>query len=1098
MSRIPQQGAPAALAVAALVAALTAPAAAASVPPPDPAAREGGGGARVVLVTGDTVTVDRTGRVSRIERAPGRERVPVRITQRNGRTLAVPADARPLIDQGRLDPRLFDITERSRAPYRQRGGLGLIVRYRGEAAAADKSLTKAAGADAGRELPRLNARTLQVGDAAEAARVWEALTDSGRAGTARTAAPGIDKVWLDAVHRASLERSAGQIGAPAAWRAGYDGTGVKIAVLDTGVDQSHPDLAGKEIAERNFSWAPGPEDRDGHGTHVASTAAGTGAKSGGRFKGIAPGARILDGKVLNDQGWGSTAQILAGIEWAVAQGADVVNLSLGMRDEPGQDPLEEAIDRISATTGVLFAVAAGNSGTAGVDSPGSAGAALTVGAVDHRDALTGFSARGPAPGDRGLKPDVTAPGGDIAAAVPGLDDPDLPGYRHLSGTSMATPHVAGAAALLKQKHPTWPGARLKAALTGSARPGPYTPLEQGHGRIDVAAALTGTVVADTPSLSFGRHSWPHHDDTPATRDVTYRNTGGTPVTLDLRVTGQGTDGRPTAPGLFTLSTNRITVPAGGTATARLTADTRRGTTDGILTAVVTAAGGGQSVRVLGSVEREVESYALTVRTLGRNGTPATDYGAYLTGLSGPADGTVFSGSDPGGTFTVRVPKGGYFLNGEVFADPADRGVFDLIGQPRLTVDRDTTVTVDARRAKPVRITGPDPAARNTSAEITTLLDTGGTKTYGSWSLASFDGVRIAHQGPALPSGTVSQGFSGAWTAGSDSYFLAHRAKGRTLPAGVTRHFTAGELATVRVESGSSVPGERAYTGAAADLGHGVAGSVHAPAATPLPETVTAHFATGDLRWRLHQLRVKDDRQQLDLVTPFQRYTPGPAAPVRLGVGVFGPGIAAEEFGADRTGALRRDGDTLYGCLPMFSDGAGRWGDAAADSSTVTLHRNGVKIRESRDPLCWASFTLPRAEASYRLTATSTHSGVSSVSTEVSSEWTFTSGPSAAPVDLPVSAVRFAPALALDSTAPAGARMRIPVTVEGAAAGPKLRSLTVHTSLDSGRTWTEAPVTGGAVTVVNPAAGAGIALRATVTDTAGNTLKQTIHNAYRGR
>ncbi|MFB9511642.1 S8 family serine peptidase, partial [Streptomyces aurantiacus] len=107
-------------------------------------------------------------------------------------------------------------------------------------------------------------------------------------------------------------KSVKQIGADKAWAAGYDGKGVKIAVLDTGVDTTHPDLKEQVVGEKNFSAAPDASDKDGHGTHVASTAAGTGAK----YKGVAPGAKLLNGKVLDDNGFGDDSGILAGMEWA--------------------------------------------------------------------------------------------------------------------------------------------------------------------------------------------------------------------------------------------------------------------------------------------------------------------------------------------------------------------------------------------------------------------------------------------------------------------------------------------------------------------------------------------------------------------------------------------------------------------------------------------------------------------------------------------------------------------------------------------------------------------------------------------------------------
>ncbi|MFI9568145.1 S8 family serine peptidase [Streptomyces rishiriensis] len=245
-------------------------------------------------------------------------------------------------------------------------------------------------------------------------------------------------------------------------------------MLDTGVDGTHPDLKGRSDAAKNFSEAADTVDRVGHGTHVASTGAGSGAHSGGKYKGVAPGARLISGKVLDDGGYGEESGVIAGAQWAVAQGAEVVNLSLGGPDSSGDDPLEQAVDELSASSGALFVIAAGNEGPAAgtVGSPGSAAAALTVGAVDRTDAMVDFSSRGPT-ADGSLKPDLTAPGVDIVAAkaAEGTEgDPAADGYVSMSGTSMATAHVAGAAAILAQRHPDWTGERIKAALTPPSRP----------------------------------------------------------------------------------------------------------------------------------------------------------------------------------------------------------------------------------------------------------------------------------------------------------------------------------------------------------------------------------------------------------------------------------------------------------------------------------------------------------------------------------------------------------------------------------------------------------------------------------------------------
>src|SRR4029453_8028919 len=157
--------------------------------------------------------------------------------------------------------------------------------------------------------------------------------------------------------------------------------------------------------------------------------------------------------------------IIAGMEWATAQGAKVVSMSLGGDPTDGTDPMSAAVNELSAASGALFVIAAGNSGAAHpVGAPGAADAALTVGAVDRADVLADFSSRGPRVGDEGLKPEITAPGvGIVAARAAGtfMGEPVDELYTAANGTSMATPHVAGAAAIIAQQHPGWTGAQIK-------------------------------------------------------------------------------------------------------------------------------------------------------------------------------------------------------------------------------------------------------------------------------------------------------------------------------------------------------------------------------------------------------------------------------------------------------------------------------------------------------------------------------------------------------------------------------------------------------------------------------------------------------------
>ncbi|MFF1834311.1 S8 family serine peptidase [Streptomyces sp. NPDC058231] len=177
---------------------------------------------------------------------------------------------------------------------------------------------------------------------------------------------------------------------PTAWAAGYDGTGTKVAILDTGIDATHADLSDRIAEARNFSDSADTVDRFGHGTHVASIIAGSGAASGGKYKGVAPGAKLLIGKVLGDTGSGTDSSVLAGMEWAAHSGAKVVSMSLGANNYTDDtDPLGQAVNRLTAETGTLFVIAAGNAGPdpSTIGSPGSADAALTVAAVDGQDRI---------------------------------------------------------------------------------------------------------------------------------------------------------------------------------------------------------------------------------------------------------------------------------------------------------------------------------------------------------------------------------------------------------------------------------------------------------------------------------------------------------------------------------------------------------------------------------------------------------------------------------------------------------------------------------------------------------------------------------------
>ncbi|MFJ8084253.1 S8 family peptidase [Streptomyces sp. NPDC096205] len=1059
---------------------------------------------RVTLITGDRVTVDGKGRVLGLQRAEGRENIPVAVRKFDGHTLVIPADAARLVASGKLDQRLFDITELNKAATRksQKNGLKVIVGYQGAATSAKADVREAGTLR--RTLNTLNADAVQATQA-DTPELWDAVTDGSRT------AAGIAHVWLDGTRKVTLDTSTTQIGAPTAWAAGYNGKGVKIAVLDTGVDATHPDLKTQVTASKNFTAAADASDKFGHGTHVASIAAGTGAKSGGKYKGVAPGATILNGKVLDDSGSGDDSGILAGMEWAAEQGADVVNLSLGGPDGPGVDPLEAEVDKLSKEKGILFAIAAGNSGPESVGSPGSADSALTVGAVDSADKLAPFSSTGPRVGDGAIKPDVTAPGVDITAAsakgsVIEQEVGENPaGYLTISGTSMATPHVAGAAAILKQQHPDWTYAEIKGALTASTKGGNYTAFEQGSGRIQVDKAIKQTLIAEPVSVGFGTQQWPHTDDTPVTKALTYRNLGDTDVTLTLKASAKNPQGTAAPAGFFKLGATTVTVPAHGKASVDVTVDTRLGgTVDGAYSAFVTATGAGQSVRTAAAVNREVESYDVTLKHVGKDGQPTGQYSTLLIGYSGLGEGRMVDVPlDNSGVTTVRLPRGTYSLDGWIVKDLTSfEGGVDWLVQPKLSVTKNTTLTLDARTTKAADITVPDTAAKPLSATINYAF---GNDSFGigvSLMASSFADLRIAHLGPTVTG--LSQTWSGQFTKGTATEWdVALTSANLTKVVGdKVKHFKASELATLKNVLASATSGKTGALTVYGLLPEDFVMGLSVPQKLPGTRTVNVSTANG-IAWGLdfEQFGAARDADGFPIAEAFytsdgvKAYQAGKTYATTFNKPVFGPRVTAD-YG------LYRNGNKIGGLLPLYADSAGHPGTSDFTSVATTLYRNGVKVASHDDPLLGEKeFTVPSTDAEYRLTTSVKRSvRVAAASTRIDASWTFRSKKPTTTDDvaLPASTAVFGAKTGSDGRVAAGVKQTFPVTVLGAARGTNLKSLYVYVSYDYGQTWKKVTVTNGKITVKNPAAGKGVSFHAKITDKKNNKSTVSIYNAYYGK
>ncbi|MEH1129295.1 S8 family serine peptidase [Micromonospora sp. CPCC 206061] len=1065
----------------------------------------------VTLITGDRVSVAADGGLVEVTPADGQQRAAVRfsIQRQHGHLIVVPSDAARLVAEGRVDLRLFDVTTLIDFGYDDAASREVPILIGG--AHSQAKLRRAdltgAGAAVTRTLTSIHgfaARTPKR----DAARFWTAATATGS---------GVGRLWLDGLSQVSLDQSVPQIGAPTAWSAGYDGTGVTVAVLDTGIDTTHPDLAGQVVAAADFTGESNTTtDPNGHGTHVASTIAGTGAASGGQYRGVASGAKLLNGRVCRVDGRCADSAIVAGLEWAAAtQHADVVNLSVGGPDTETIDPKEAAVNQLTADHGTLFVIAAGNRGDQGpetVDSPGSAEAALTVGAVTKQDALAPFSGLGPRIGDAALKPDLTGPGVDINAALSNQAGGSAARrYTRLSGTSMATPHVAGAAAILAQRRPTWTPGELKAALMASAQSASgVSAYAQGAGRVDVARAINTTLTASPPSVSLGRQLWPHTDDTPVTRTVSYRNAGSAPVTLALSLAVMDPAGAPAPAGMFGLGATSVSVPAGGQASVQVTANTQVAGPDGYYTGRITATAGGVAVATTPiAVDREGESYDLTLRHLDRQGQLATEYSTVVYGLDQQRSWRRF---DPDGTLTIRVPRGRYHFDSLV---TTGAGVeYTMLVRPVLEVTADTTVDVDARLAAPVTVTVPRPTARLRHGLMGYMIRSA-SLSFSGWDLRSLTGLSSGHLGPVVTANDMASQTVTTWGQPGPNndyldspyaYHLGWIEDGR-FPTGVTRHVSDSQLATYQTSYAAQTATQRygwqhAHTAPLVNRLGWISITDRMP--FTLPATRTEYYTTDSLLW---------SRVYAESSTPTFP-SQGPDTVLETAATALSPGSYTDRWNAGPfvpgllgpTGPGRwasRSGDVINLELPPYGDQSGHAGTSVTTTARVALFRGGTLVGESDSP-GFATFTVPAAAASYRLTLDATRGTVSDFATRTSVAWTFQSQstPDWPPTRLPLMVTRFQPNLDDRNRAPSSTAYSFPVAIDrqpGVAASA-LQSLTVNVSYDDGVTWQPATVSGSGdartVTVTHPAGDGFVSLRSQAQDAGGNTVDQTIIRAYR--
>jgi subtilisin family serine protease len=416
--------------------------------------------------------------------------------------------------------------------------------------------------------------------------------------------PGVAAVWPNVRYHSLGAADTGgwqAIGADKLWGADFSsaGNGMKIGIIDDGLNAAHPYFnpsgfqyppgfpkgqtqytTTKVIVQRTFAPAspvwknanlPFDPLNSFHATHVAGIAAGDNnvSANGVPISGVAPNAYIGNYKALTipTPGFGldgNSAEIAAAIEAAVSDGMNVINLSLGEPEvEPSRDLVVQAIDA-AAAAGVVPVVAAGNDfddfGYGSVSSPGNAPDAITVAATTTQSELADFSSGGPTPVSLQLKPDVSAPGVSVLSSLPATQGT----WGLLSGTSMATPHIAGAAAILKERHPDWTVADIKSALvqTGDPVHGPggaeVPTTREGGGFADLARADVPLLFAAPTSLSFGELA----PAEAASRTVTLTDAGGGAGDWSATAVLQGGSGSVVVPASVTVPG---TIPVSATA-----------------------------------------------------------------------------------------------------------------------------------------------------------------------------------------------------------------------------------------------------------------------------------------------------------------------------------------------------------------------------------------------------------------------------------------------------------------------------------------------------------------------------------------------------
>ncbi|GLZ29467.1 serine protease [Lentzea sp. NBRC 105346] len=988
----------------------------------------------VTLISGDRVLVQ--GEEITIIPGPGRDDQVFRRAIKNGHITVTPQDAVPLIQQGKLDKRLFDVTTliNQHRDDASRDTVPLIVENRGRSSISKRS-------------PR-----------------WDEIK--------RTTG----KIWLDGEKKLVDAESHAQIGAPQAWQRGLTGKGVTVAVLDGGYDPTHPDLQGKVVEAKDFTQR-GVKDTYGHGTHVAGTIAGQGS-----YGGTAPDAKLLIGKVCGDETCEDSA-ILEAMEWAAPK-AKIVNLSLGGEATDGTDPISLAVNRLTEQYGTLFVIAAGNEGGAmTVGTPAAADAALAVGSVSKKDALSRFSSRGPRVNDMAVKPEIVAPGEAIGAARAkdtsmGTPINDL--YTRASGTSMATPHVAGAAAVLAQQHPEWRAPQLKAALMSSAKDVGKNVYEEGSGRLDLDKATTQATYASPGALNFGVLKFPHTSLPPIIKTLTYHNDGDQPVTYQLKADHEA----------ISFSANEITVQPHNQQQAQVTLEPNK-VKVGIGSARITA---GPNTTAVGFTA-EPEQYELTINTIDRQGKPV---GASLSIFSLDNDEDVDLPPPVDGVTKVRLLKGRYAVNALISEDVENTWA----STPAIMVDRPVTTTIDARQGREIGATTEKPLSRK-YIQIDAVHRNANQRSQdgvSSKKADTFFAVPVkadpayfnfgVHQ---VLSTTNKEYYVATPTAGAIPEELSPKIRERDMGAENVRYRAQG---SPEIGSRSStpfyVPGQFAAFGVPLDL--------------RIPARRTEFFSAGkDIRFTFHFFQRPPDQAQVGFDGHLGRdthgFTPGERLTTSWNSAVVGTDLDLRGFHG-----LMRQGNSGYvqhwPFAPGESDASDEFvfGAPYVTANTKLSTEDGKVLGESEN--VFAFFTMPEQAQRYVLDVAAKRSPKwTPFAPSVRTRWTFTSAKTAAKEYLAVPTLHVTGTFDDYNRAPACGVFPLKISVtpqKGSVNAAAVKKVTAEMSTDDGATWRAMPVIGKGSAWHAFAVHERqefVSLRIKAVDAAGNEVEQTTIRAY---